>query len=90
MARKTRKYWCRPESAEVYVTSKPVADPYTVILCGMVFTMSEQPQHPQGVNQYVAEVGECDPKTLRAGRKIPWSKLPEKVKRAIRDWAKPG
>lgn len=54
-------------------------DRYTVIIDGSIFAMSGNPEHPQGVNQYVGE----KPCNLSGDRELRWDEVPEPVRKAI-------
>jgi len=54
-------------------------DRYTVIINNSIFAMSDNPEHPQGVNQYVGE----GPVNTSGERELCWDEVPEPVRVAI-------
>lgn len=66
----------------IFDTGKEYADRYTVIINQSLYTMSENPSSPQGINMYCCEI----PKDYKStGKKIKMKDLPKEVRWAILD-----
>jgi len=57
-------------------------DRYTVIIDKDVFGMSENPNSPQGFNQYIGEIGKDIKPGKHLGKKL--SKIPKEIQKAIK------
>lgn len=66
---------------EVYDNGGETVDRYTVIIDGDVYTMSDNPLSPQGVNQYAGKLHELP--LARQGERTVVESLPEAVQKAI-------
>ena len=66
---------------EVYDNGGRTFDRYTVILENEVYTMSEHPLSPEGVNLYAGELGETHEDR---GTRVLFEDLPSEVQEAIR------
>ena len=65
-----------------------LADPYTVVIGTSIYGMGENPNHPQGFNQYSGEVGAGWSRTQHErqfGKRVPWKEVPPAVKKAIQE-----
>ena len=59
-------------------------DRYTVVIEKGIFAMSNQPNHPQGVNQFCGDLDGKDPPLTKAwGKQVDISDLPQTVQEAI-------
>lgn len=76
------KKLCDLKGVIVYDNGGKTADRYTVFIKKDVFGMSKNPSHPQGFNQWAGDTSEIK-KGKHLGKKIPVSKLPLAVKKAI-------
>ena len=63
----------------VYDNKGETFDRFTVVIGSSVFTMSDNPTSPHGVNMYVGELSELDVSSF--GSKL--SFIPEKIKNAV-------
>jgi hypothetical protein len=60
------------------------ADRYTIVIGQDVFAMSDQPSHPQGINQFCGELGgRLPPLTKDWGQEVDVSELPKTVQEAV-------
>jgi hypothetical protein len=71
----------------VYDNGGASFDRYTVIIDEDVIGMSENPQSPQGFNQYVGDASEFGDDLSHLGEEVPFAALPLEVQRAINDRA---
>lgn len=59
-------------------------DCYTVVIDEDVFAMSELPNHPQGINQFVGGLADRTPPLTKAwGEQVDLTSLPQTVQKAI-------
>lgn len=87
--------WSKKPKIEVYDDER-FADRYTVVVGDDVFTMSDNPTHPQGINQYSGKI-EKGEHIEESGDRL--KTIPEAVKKGLKsrgidyavtwDWAKP-
>jgi hypothetical protein len=73
---------------EIYDNGGTTFDRYTIIIDGDVYGMSENPQSPQGFNQYSGRLAEL-PMARSNGERITMESLPEAVQKAIEERAQP-
>lgn len=66
----------------IFDTGEKYADRYAVIINNSLYTMSENPSSPQGVNMYCCEIPD---KYESRGKEIKMSDLPREVREAILD-----
>ena len=69
----------------VYDNDGKTIDRYTVIKDNSVYTMSDRPNFPTGVNMYCCEVSEADMNKIKQDKKIKIQDLPKEVQQAIKD-----
>lgn len=66
----------------VYDNGGKTVDRYTVIIGTSVYGMSDNPNHPQGLNQYAGEVGQDVKVGSHLGKKL--SKVPKEIEKAVK------
>lgn len=69
----------------VYDNGGKTVDRYTVLIGDDVYEMSDNPFSPQGFNQYVGLIGTDVVVGSHLGKKVNVDRLPEDVKRAIKE-----
>lgn len=75
-----------PKKITVYDNGGETVDRYTVFIGEDAYGMSDDPQSPQGFNQYTGYADDMDIPSL--GREVELSTLPEAVQNAILERSK--
>jgi hypothetical protein len=70
---------------QVFDNGGETFDRYTVIMDDAVLSMSPNATSPQGVNSHICRLSELASKALSGMAQVPFSELPEPVKRAVLD-----
>jgi len=78
---KIDKYLEEASKVVVYDNGDETMDRYTVIIGNDVYTMSSNPDSPQGVNQYAGTVGSDVKVGKHLGKKL--SSIPGSIKKAV-------
>ena len=68
----------------VYDNNGKTIDRYTVIKGDSVYTMSDNPNFPLGVDMYCCDISEVNMEKIKKDKKVRIKDLPKEVQKAIR------